>query len=129
MVANLDYGVVYSKNSLQPLDPQTIGGFLNLSGIPRNSLIGQNKVFTSLVYRYRWFDNDFGLFTSPFYVGGSIEYGGVWSDPDIRLDSAPLYRAGSLFVGIDSPIGPIMFGYGRTEDNFDSIYLSIGTDF
>ena len=129
LVANLDYGVVYSKNSLQPLDPQTIGGFLNLSGIPRNSLIGQNKVFTSLVYRYRWFDNDFGLFTSPFYVGGSIEYGGVWSDPDIRFDSAPLYGAGSLFVGIDSPIGPIMFGYGRTEDNFDSIYLSIGTDF
>lgn len=129
LVANLDYGVVHSKNSLQPIDPKTIGGFLNLSGIPRNSLIGQNKAFTSLIYRYRWFDNDFGLFTSPFYIGGSIEYGGVWSDPDVHLDSAPLYGAGSVFAGIDSPIGPIMLAYGRTEDNFDSIYLSIGTYF
>lgn len=129
LVGNAEYGVVTSKNSLTPIDPKTIGGFLNLSGIPRNSLIGQNKAFTSLVYRYRWFDNDFGLFTSPVYLGASIEYGGVWSDPDLRLDSAPLYAAASVFAGVDSPIGPIVFGYGRTEQNFDSLYLILGTTF
>ncbi|MFV0448999.1 MAG: patatin-like phospholipase family protein [Vibrio sp.] len=129
LVGNAEYGVVTSKNSLTPIDPKTIGGFLNLSGIPRNSLIGQNKAFTSLVYRYRWFDNDFGLFTSPVYLGASIEYGGVWSDPDLRLKSAPLYAAASVFAGVDSPIGPIVFGYGRTEQNFDSLYLILGTTF
>ncbi|KGY12322.1 serine protease [Vibrio tubiashii] len=129
LVANADLGFVYNKNSSVPIDPKEIGGFLNLSGIPRNSLIGQNKVLTSLVYRYRWFDNDFGLFTSPFYVGASLEYGGVWSDPDLDIDEAPLYTAGSVFAGVDSPIGPIMFGYGRTEQNFDSVYLIIGTAF
>ncbi|MGY3570723.1 patatin-like phospholipase family protein [Vibrio paucivorans] len=129
LVANLDYGVVQSKNSSVPINPKEIGGFLNLSGIPRNSLIGQNKVFSSLMYRYRWFDNDFGIFTSPFYVGTSIEYGGVWSDPDIDLNEAPLYLAGSVFAGVDSPVGPIMLGYGRTEDNFSSVYLIIGTTF
>ncbi|KOO12540.1 hypothetical protein AKJ18_23415, partial [Vibrio xuii] len=66
LVANLDVGVVKSKNSSIPIDPREIGGFLHLSGIPRNSLIGQNKAFSSLVYRYKWFDNDFRLFTSPF---------------------------------------------------------------
>lgn len=129
LVGNIDYGIVQSKNSSTPIDPKSIGGFLNLSGIPRNSLIGQNKAYTSLVYRYRWFDNDFGLFTSPVYLGASIEYGGVWSDQDLSLSSAPLYRAGSIFTGVDSPIGPIMFGYGRTEQNFDSLYLIIGTTF
>ncbi|MFV0488777.1 MAG: POTRA domain-containing protein, partial [Vibrio fluvialis] len=129
LVGNLDYGVVKSKNSIQPIEPKTIGGFLNLSGISRNSLIGQNKAYANLIYRYRWFDNDFGLFTSPVYLGASIEYGGVWSDPDLRIDTAPLYAAGSIFAGVDSPIGPIMFGYGRTEQNFDSIYLIIGTTF
>lgn len=128
-VANIDLGVVKSKKSSLPIDPQEIGGFLNLSGIPRNSLIGQNKVFGRLVYRYRWFDNDFGLFESPFYVGASLEYGGVWSDPDIKIEEAPLYAAGSLFAGVDSPIGPVMLGYGRTEQNFDSFYLIIGTTF
>ncbi|MGF1909001.1 patatin-like phospholipase family protein [Vibrio kasasachensis] len=129
LVANIEAGLVESQNSTLPIDPQEIGGFLQLSGIPRNSLIGKNKVFGSLVYRYRWFDNDFGLFTSPFYLGASIEYGGVWSDPDIGLSDAPLYTAGSVFAGIDSPIGPITFAYGRTENNFDSVYLIVGTSF
>lgn len=129
LVANVDVGIVTSKNSSVPIDPKEIGGFLNLSGIPRNSLIGQNKAFSSLVYRYRWFDNDFGLFTSPFYLGASVEYGGVWSDPDLDYDELPLYMAGSVFAGVDSPVGPIMFGYGRTERKYDSVYLIIGTTF
>ena len=89
--------MVESKNSALIINPKELGGFLNLSGIPRNSLIGQNKIFGSLVYRYRWFDNDFGLFSSPFYRGASLEYGGVWSDPSISADKAPLYGAGSVF--------------------------------
>ncbi|WP_052319190.1 patatin-like phospholipase family protein [Vibrio sinaloensis] len=129
LVANVDIGVVTSKNSSVPIDPREIGGFLHLSGIPRNSLIGQNKAFGSVVYRYRWFDNDFGLFTSPFYIGASAEYGGVWSDPDLDYNDLPLYMAGSVFAGVDSPVGPIMFGYGRTERNYDSFYLIIGTTF
>lgn len=129
LVANLDVGVAESKNSALLINPKELGGFLNLSGIPRNSLIGQNKIFGSLIYRYRWFDNDFGLFSSPFYLGLSIEYGGVWSDPSINADTAPLYGAGSIFAGIDSPVGPIMLGYGRTEQSYDSFYLIIGTSF
>ena len=128
-VGRADYGVVESKNSIFPIDPKELGGFLNLSGIPRNSLIGQNLAYTSLIYRYRWFDNDFGLFESPFYVGASLEYGGVWSNNNLTFDEAPVYAAGSVFAGIDSPIGPIILAYGRTEDNFDSVYLIVGTSY
>lgn len=127
LVAKAEYGVVESKNSLVPIDPRELGGFLNLSGISRNSLIGQNKAFASLVYRYRWFDNDFGLFESPVYLGASIERGGVWTDNSLKLNEAPMYNAASIFAGIDSPIGPVMFAYGRTEEDFDSVYLIIGT--
>ncbi|WP_428771518.1 patatin-like phospholipase family protein [Vibrio sp.] len=129
LVANVDLGIVESKNSSVPIDPRELGGFLHLSGIPRNSLIGSNKFFSSLVYRYRWFDNDFGLFTSPVYLGASVEYGGVWSKNDLSLSRAPLYYAGSVFAGVDSPIGPIMFGYGRTEHHLDSFYLIVGTTY
>jgi NTE family protein len=126
LVANAEYSAVKSKQSIAPIVPRAIGGLLHLSGIPRNSLIGENEAFTSLVYRYRWFDNDFGLFTSPVYLGASIEYGGVWSDKSIHLNNAPLYVAGSVFAGIDSPVGPVMLGYGRTEQDYDSYYLSVG---
>ena len=129
LVAKLDYGIVESKNSVFPIDPKELGGFLNLSGIPRNSMIGQNLAYTSLIYRYKWFENDFGLFESPFYVGASIEHGGVWSNNDLRLDEAPMFTAGSVFAGVDSPIGPIIFAYGRTEDNYDSVYLIVGTSY
>ena len=129
LVAKLDYGIVESKNSVFPIDPKELGGFLNLSGIPRNSMIGQNLAYTSLIYRYKWFENDFGLFESPFYVGASIEHGGVWSNNHLRLDEAPMFTAGSVFAGVDSPIGPIIFAYGRTEDNYDSVYLIVGTSY
>ena len=129
LVAKVDYGIVESKNSVFPIDPKELGGFLNLSGIPRNSMIGQNLAYTSLIYRYKWFENDFGLFESPFYVGASIEHGGVWSNNDLRLDEAPMFTAGSVFAGVDSPIGPIILAYGRTEDNYDSVYLIVGTSY
>ncbi len=129
LVTNADIELAENKNQTVPIEPKVVGGFLNLSGIPRNSLIGQNKAFGSLVYRYRWFDNDFGLFTSPFYLGASLEYGGVWSDPDLHFDELPLYVAGSVFTGIDSPLGPIMLGYGHTERGYNSVYLILGTTF
>ncbi|MCA0934838.1 patatin-like phospholipase family protein [Vibrio alginolyticus] len=129
LVGHAEYSIVESKNSTIPLDPRELGGFLNLSGIPRNSLIGQDLFFSSLVYRYKWFENDFGLFEAPVYIGASVEYGGVWSDNDLGLGNAPLYNAGSVFFGVDSPIGPIMLSYGRTEQNLEAVYLIVGTSF
>ncbi|PFG55385.1 NTE family protein [Vibrio sp. ES.051] len=129
LVGQAEYSFVESKNSSLPLDPRELGGFLNLSGIPRNSLIGQNLFYSSLVYRYKWFDNDFGLFEAPVYLGASLEHGGVWSDNDLKVNEAPLYNAGAVFFGVDSPIGPIMLAYGRTEQNMDAVYLIVGTSF
>ncbi|MGR5210442.1 patatin-like phospholipase family protein [Vibrio rotiferianus] len=129
LVGQAEYSFVESKNSSVPLDPRELGGFLNLSGIPRNSLIGQNLFYTSLVYRYKWMDNDFGLFEAPVYLGASLEHGGVWSDNDLKLNEAPLYNAASIFFGVDSPVGPIMLAYGRTEQNLDAVYLIVGTSF
>ncbi|YCA18889.1 patatin-like phospholipase family protein [Vibrio sp. AK197] len=128
-VVNTDFEWVENKNSTMPINPKEVGGFLNLSGIPRNSLIGQNKAYASLVYRYRWFDNNFGLFTSPFYLGASMEYGGVWTDDSLNYKELPLYVAGSVFAGVDSPLGPIMLAYGQTEQGYNSVYLILGTTF
>ncbi len=129
LVGQAEYSFVQSKNSSITLDPRELGGFLHLSGIPRNSLIGQNLFFSSLVYRYKWFDNDFGLFEAPVYVGASLEHGGTWLDNDLKLNEAPLYNAASIFFGVDSPIGPIMLAYGRTEQDMEAVYLIVGTSF
>jgi NTE family protein len=130
LVAQVEYGSVEDKTGDNPaIQPKELGGFLRLSGIPKDSLSGQNLFFNSLVYRYRWFENDFGLFTAPVYLGASLEYGGVWNDVDLTPADAPLYHAGSLFAGIKSPIGPIVFALGATEEGYESVYLTLGQAF
>ncbi len=127
--ARMQYGELLSKESNLLIGPKDLGGFLNLSGIPKNSMAGNNIAFGSLVYRYRLFDNDFGLFRSPVYLGTSLEYGSVWNNPDYTFNDIPFYTAGSIFAGIDSPVGPLTFAYGAMEGGYHSFYVILGADF
>lgn len=124
-----EYGGVNKDDDVALINPVKLGGFMNLSGIPRDSLIGQRKALSSAAYRYRWFENDFGLFQSPVYLGAALEYGGVWNDTDINLDEESLYKSGSLFIGIDSPIGPVVASYSHIETGLETFYLMIGVPF
>ncbi|MDG3085391.1 patatin-like phospholipase family protein [Vibrio hannami] len=127
LVGNVEFGTVESKSSENaPIQPKELGGFLRLSGIPRDSLIGQNLFFSSLMVRHRLFDDVGGL---PVYVGASLEYGGVWNDVDTSISDAPLYHAGSLFTGVDSSIGPVVLAVGATEQGYRSVYFIIGKTF
>ncbi|OLQ80387.1 hypothetical protein BIT28_16755 [Photobacterium proteolyticum] len=125
LMGKAEIGRVKSDENLS-LDPKELGGFLNLSGIPKNSLSGNNKLFGALVYRYHLLEQDFGLFNSTVYVGSSVEWGGVYNDSDIPLNEAPMYWAGSVFSGITTPFGPLIFAYGQTEQNNNAYYLFFG---
>ena len=64
----------------------------------------------------------------PAYIGASVEAGNVWDSREAVSVESLIY-AGSVFVGIDSPLGPIFFGYGQAEGGNDSFYLSFGSLF
>ncbi|KLV06297.1 hypothetical protein ABT56_09355 [Photobacterium aquae] len=120
-----EYGQIdYTLSAL--VDPKEIGGFLNLSGIPKNGLTGNNKLFGAAIYRYHLAEQDFGLFKSSVFLGGSVEYGGVYNDPELGFSDRPLYTAGSVFTGITTPLGPLIVAYGQTEQNNNSFYLFFG---
>ncbi|MBL0028844.1 MAG: patatin-like phospholipase family protein [Rhodanobacteraceae bacterium] len=105
----------------------TLGGFTRLSGFGDRELSGEHSALARAIY-YRRFGDMSQLFALPAYIGASVEAGNVWADRDqVSLDS--LVYAGSLFVGIDSPLGPIFFGYGQAEGGEDSFYLSFGSLF
>jgi NTE family protein len=101
-------------------DRYRIGGFLYLSGYDQNSLSGQQAGVVSAVYYHR-----FNLL--PFlswYAGGSLEYGGVWeNNNDIGDDGI---AAGSAFLGADTPVGPVYFGYGLAEGGHNAIFFYLG---
>ncbi len=102
------------------------GGFLNLSGLGRNALIGPQLLFGRAVGFYR-LTRKAPLLDLPIYVGGSLEAGNVWTErSDISLGS--LRTAASAFVAADTPIGPVWFAYGQSDSN-SSIYLVLGRVF
>jgi NTE family protein len=97
-----------------------LGGFLNLSGYEQNELSGQQAGLARVAYLRRI--NDIQFFKA--YLGASLEAGNVWQDTgDIGED---LILAGSVFVGADTPVGPIYLGYGHAEKGEQSLYLFLG---
>jgi NTE family protein len=40
-----------------------------------------------------------------------------------------LILAGSLFLGLDTPLGPLYLAYGRAEGGNDSAYFFLGQTF
>jgi NTE family protein len=101
-----------------------LGGFLNLSGTPFNSLIGQKVAFGRII-GFHQLGEDAPILNIPVFVGGSLEAGNVFainSGPD--ADNGLIY-AGSVFIGSDTPIGPVWLAYGRSSEG-GAIYFVIG---
>lgn len=100
-----------------------LGGFLNLSGLQRNSLIGQQLLFGRVVGYHRIGDKS-PIFDLPIYLGGSFEAGNVWTrTSDISLGN--LRTSVSAFIAADTPIGPAWFAFGQSGSN-TSVYLVLG---
>lgn len=104
---------------------QFLGGFLNLSGYPERALHGdQAALLRAIMYR-RTGKLD-AIFSTPIYIGASLEAGNAWrTKNDVSMDS--LKMAGSLFFGLQSPLGPLFFGYGYAKGGHQSIYLTFGS--
>ncbi len=103
----------------------TLGGFTNLSGFAERELLGEHSSLFRAIY-YRQLGGD-GLFSVPAYVGFSAEAGNVYEDRNAMISLDNLIWAGSIFVGVESPFGPVFLGYGRADSGDSSFYLNFGT--
>ena len=104
----------------------TLGGFTNLSGFAERELLGAHAALLRTVY-YRRLGDEGQLFSVPAYIGASLETGNVFPRREDLLDLQELVLGGSLFLGIDSPFGPIFFGYGHNDSGNGSLYLTFGS--
>jgi NTE family protein len=98
----------------------TGGGFLNMSGFLRDAFIGPNFGMSLIGYRYRLGSS--GL--APAYAGTTLEYGNA------AFRARDVYRQGilngSLYLGYDSPLGPLYVGYGWSEAQSGVLFLRLG---
>lgn len=98
-----------------------LGGLFRVSGLQEGELSGQHAGLIGLIYMRRLRQSRF----MQSFIGGSLEAGNVWQDTaDVSLDDSIV--GGSAFLGLDTVIGPIYFGYGRTDTGDASVYFHIG---
>ncbi len=102
-----------------------LGGFLNLSGYHKNSLVGAHKIFGAFVYQYDLGRDVLGMTDYPLYLGGSLEAGNVWQNKD-NIDLNDLIYSGSVFFGTDTTMGPAALGFGWADDGEMTLFLFLG---
>jgi NTE family protein len=98
------------------------GGFLRQSGYASGQLLGSSMQFGELTYFHRIIRG--GLFEGAF-GGASLEVGN-YGTPLVPGNTSGLLKSASLFVGADSPLGPVYLGYGRAADGAGSFYFFLG---
>jgi NTE family protein len=106
----------------------TLGGFLNLSGMAADSLIGPHYGMARLIYYRKVGNGGEGFLNVPMYAGLSLEAGNVWeSRSDVSFASAR--KDMSLFFGMDTFLGPAWFAIGADSRGRHAFYLSLGRGF
>lgn len=106
----------------------SLGGFANLSGLYEDALVGNDLAYLSMTYLRRIDEKSMLPVDLPVYLAISIEAGNVWQSPsDFSIND--LIYSGLVALGVDSPLGPVYVGYGRSENNQSSFYLKLGRIF
>lgn len=117
--------------NLQPTDVQdfySLGGFLNLSGLAPQSLLGPNFAIARAIYFRKISRGGEGFFDVPAYIGMSLELGNTWQRRgEISYGSA--HKDASVFVAFDTFLGPVYIGSGYDDSGNAGYYLFLGRTF
>ncbi|HXR52473.1 MAG TPA: hypothetical protein VN762_10060, partial [Steroidobacteraceae bacterium] len=106
----------------------TLGGFLNLSGMPADSVNGPHYGIARAVYYRKVGSGGAGFLNVPMYAGMSLEAGNSWADrSDMSFASAR--KDVSVFFGLDTLLGPAWFAVGYDNSGRYAMYLSLGRGF
>jgi NTE family protein len=128
LVWSMDGGSALDDQVVSPQELFTLGGLFDLSGLAPDSRVGtQYGIARAIVYR-RISRGGTGFFEFPAYIGFSVEAGNVWATRD-DVDFGDLESGGSLFLGAESPFGPVYLAAGLASGGERAFYLYLGKTF
>jgi len=104
-----------------------LGGARQLSGFRQDSVSGQNISLMRMVYYRRLTPRAYLPLDFPLYIGGSLERGRAWNN-DNDFDSGYI-NAASIFLGLETPLGPLNLSYGANSEQQHAVYLNLGHTF
>jgi NTE family protein len=105
-----------------------LGGFLNLSGLRADSLLGPNYGIARALFYRQIGRGGPGYFDLPTYLGLSLEMGNVWQSRS-AVSFGNTERNASLWLGLDTFIGPIYIASGFDTHGNVQYYLFLGRPF
>jgi len=105
-----------------------LGGFLNLSGLRANSLLGPNFGIARVLYYRQIGRGGPGYFDVPTYLGASLEAGNVWQTRS-AASFGNTQKDASLFLGMDTLLGPLYIATGFDQHGNQAFYLFLGRTF
>lgn len=101
------------------------GGLKSFMGLHNNELFGRQSLVTNLEYRYKF---PVKLITDA-YLGLRYDIGAVWEEPNLVIQSRDFFYGSGIWLGLDTILGPLLFGYGKKAGDNGLLYLSWGYDF
>ena len=114
---------VTDLNQLFPL-----GGFLNLSGLRADSILGPNFGIARLIYYRQVGRGGPGWLDVPTYLGASLEAGNVWQTRS-EASFGNTQKDASIFIGMDTLLGPLYLASGFDQHGNQAFYLFLGRSF
>lgn len=128
LVFGIEGGSALDDTVVSPQQLFTLGGFLELSGLPADARAGtQYGLVRAILYR-RVSRGGTGFLEFPAYLGVSLEAGNAWATRD-DVDWGRLETGGSFFLGAESPFGPVYLAAGLAEGGERAFYLLLGRTF
>lgn len=120
-----NYNLGYSFDDDTPLERwYQLGGFGRLSGLTPDQLAGRHIALATLALYRRLNDIQF----LPAYAGITLEAGNTWHfRREVGLDD--LRYSTSLFIGAESPLGPLYFAVGYNDGGEAAVYFYVGHPF
>lgn len=126
LTLSVDWGVM--PETVEPERYFVLGGMFDLSGFQPAGLAASDFVIGRTTY-YRELDSLGSAFARlNIFGGGSLQMASLKSDIAQVPDNSGIV-AGLLFVGADTPLFPIYFGYGMNNEQESAFYLNLGRVF
>lgn len=128
VVPYLEFGDNQDPETNNFTDLYFLGGPGRLSGLGNEELFGDSLILARIQSYRRLKKIDLAGISIRLYTGISLEAGNTFFfDESLALDK--LLYGGTVFIGAETPIGPLYLGYGYTEGGRSRWYLAIGDHF
>lgn len=115
----------YTSDDLPPERLSSFGGLFDIAGYTQGSLAAARYAIGRATVYHRFAKGGTSLFPFGGYVGGTFEFASLRSNIDV-LGDHPDIVAGSIFLGLDTPVIPLYFGFGISDESEHAFYLALG---